>query len=59
MGGSSIRLNEDGYYRGNEGDGYVDMGGDGSYIEWSGVDGGVGGPCSVELRYSLGKDDIR
>lgn len=56
---SAIKLNEDGYFRGNKGDGWVDMGGDGSYIEWSGVDGGIGGTCTLEFRYALAKIDNR
>lgn len=59
MGSATIKLNEDGYFRGNSGDGWVDMGGEGSYIEWSGVDGGIGGSCAVEFRYALGKADSR
>jgi hypothetical protein len=56
---SAIKLNEDGYFRGNKGDGWVDMGGDGSYIEWSGVNGGIGGICALEFRYALAKIDNR
>lgn len=59
LGMAAIKLNRDGYFRGNKGDGYVDMGGEGSYIEWSGVDGGIGGDCTLEFRYAFSKDTFR
>lgn len=44
---SFVKSNHIGY----TGTGYVDMGGNGSWIEWS-IDGGAGGPCELDFRYA-------
>ena len=41
-------------FQGYTGSGYIDFGESGSYIEWSNVDGGAGGPAQVGIRYANG-----
>jgi len=42
-------------YSGYTGVGYVDIGyGNGTYAQWSNIDGGTGGPCTLKFRYATG-----
>lgn len=52
-GGTSAKNSNTGY----SGSGYADMGGSGSYVEFSSVDGGSTGLCSFIFRYANGQTD--
>jgi len=41
------------YWNGGTGNGYVNMGGQGSSIEWFNVDGGNGGQANLRFRYAI------
>ena len=46
-------------HRGASGGSYVDMGSNGSYIEFFNINGGLGGICSFSFRYASGASNGR
>ena len=56
-GSASITLGRNAGYSGT---GYVDMGGQGSYLRWTSIDGGdCGGTCTFKIRYANGGSSSR
>merc|ERR1719491_2147920 len=49
--GVEVKTQHEGY----NGEGYVAITkGDGSYVEWDNIDGGIGGACTLKFRYANG-----
>ena len=54
--GGGVKVGENAYWDGYTGDGYFDMGVNGSWFEWDNIDAGSGGAFTLIFRYAAASD---